>query len=520
MDVLSVKEMVAREEQAFRSGVTAGALMEAAGEAMSGRIAAIYPHTRIFLVLVGKGNNGGDGLVAARHLANAGRRVQVVLTAPGDELGDLPRAQLAQFHGLFPSPEISPWRDDLDFPGADGVVIDALLGNQARGALRGVVAQVVAKLNAARAARFFRTVALDLPSGLAAFEDEKNCRSPDRDAAVVADVTIAVGFAKDVLVRETLSAWVGRLEVVPWNNIPTQAAARQALVAHELAGLLPRRSALSHKGDFGRLAIVAGSPGFTGAPVLCAQAAVAMGAGLVSVVTRPDASSIVAAHAPPEAMVSGWPKGDDAPAVVANASAIAIGPGLGVDAETVKMLRSVLAVGCPVLIDADGLNALAQNPGLLREARGPVLLTPHPGEMTRLIGRKFDAAERESVARDFVDQHQVTLVLKGTRTLIAAPKQPLSINTTGNPGLSAGGSGDTLSGILGALLAQGLAPLDAARLGVWVHGHAADLVLAERGCEEGLTPTLLSAHLGTALVSLRGQAAAPAGLLERAQGKE
>jgi hydroxyethylthiazole kinase-like uncharacterized protein yjeF len=516
MDVLSLKEMVAREEQAFQSGVTAAALMEAAGEAMAGRITAIYPHTRNFLVLVGKGNNGGDGLVVARHLANEGRRVRVVLTAPEDQLGELPRAQLAQLPGLFPSPEISPWRDDPDFPGSDGVVIDALLGIQAHGALRGVVAEVVAKLNAARAARFFRTVALDLPTGLAAFEDGKTPR--DRDDAVVADMTITVGFAKEVLVRESLSAWVGRLEVVAWSQAQAQSAPRQVLVAHELAGLLPRRSAFSHKGDFGKLAIVAGSPGFTGAPVLCAQAALAMGTGLISVVTRPDASSVVAAKAPPEAMVSGWPENGDAPKVVQSASAIAVGPGLGVGAETVKMLRALLAVGCPVLIDADGLNALAQNLDLLSKTMSPVLLTPHVGEMARLIGRKFSPDERESVAREFVDKHNVTLVLKGTRTLITAPGQPFFINTTGNPGLSTGGSGDTLSGILGALLAQGLSPLDAARLGVWLHGHAADLVLAERGCEEGLTPTMLSAHLGAALVSLRRQAVAPAGLLDKCSG--
>jgi len=516
MDVLSLKEMVAREEQAFQSGITAAALMEAAGEAMAGRISAIYPHSRSFLVLVGKGNNGGDGLVVARHLANEGRRVRVVLTAPEDDLGELPRAKLDQLHSLFPSPEMSLWHDDLDFPGSDGVVIDALLGIQARGALRGVVAEVVAKLNAARAARFFRTVALDLPTGLAAFEDETPL---DRDAAVVADVTIAVGFAKDVLVQETLSAWVGRLEVVTWSQEQAQSAPRQVLVAKELAGLLPRRSALSYKGDFGKLAIVAGSPGFTGAPVLCAQAAQAMGTGLLSVVTRPDASSIVAAKAPPEAMVSGWPR-EKLPDAVRKASAIVIGPGLGFDAETTRLLRTVLAVGCPVLIDADGLNALAQNLDLLREVQGSVLLTPHVGEMARLIGRKFSPDERESVAREFVDQHQVTLVLKGIRTLITAPGQPFFINTTGNPGLSTGGSGDTLSGILGALLAQGLSPLDAARLGVWLHGHAADLVLAERGCEEGLTPTMLSAHLGAALVSLRAQAVAPAGLLERAQVNE
>ncbi len=513
MDILSIKEMVAREEEAFRSGVTAAKLMEAAGEAMTHRITAIYPHARKILVLVGKGNNGGDGLVVARHLASSGRLVQVILTAPENQLGELPRMQMDSLRRPFPNLEILPWRDDLDFPGSDGVVIDALLGIQAHGALRGTIAEVVAKLNAARAERFFRTVALDLPSGLAAYEKDRPPQ--DRDAAVVADVTLAVGFAKEALCHEALSAWVGRLEVIPWSQAKFQSVPQQVLVGHELARLLPRRNALSHKRDFGRLVIVAGNLGFTGAPILCAQAAQAMGAGLISVVTRDDAAAIVAAQAPPEAMVSGWPKNGKTPEVVSQASAIVIGPGLSVDAQTTDILRAVLAVGCPVLIDADGLNALAKNLELLREAKGPVLLTPHPGEMSRLIGRKFAVDERESVAREFVDKHNVTLVLKGTRTLITALGQPFFINTTGNPGLSTGGSGDTLSGIVGALLAQGLSPLDAARLGVWLHGHAADLVLAERGCEEGLTPTMLSAHLGAALVSLRAQAVESIGLLER-----
>jgi ADP-dependent NAD(P)H-hydrate dehydratase / NAD(P)H-hydrate epimerase len=514
MDVLSLSEMLSLEKQAFHSGITAAALMEAAGEAMAGRILAIYPHARSFLLLAGKGNNGGDGLAVAKHLAHAERDVQIVFATVGDQLGELPRAQLVQMHDAFPHLEMEHSPNNFDFPGSDGVVIDALLGVQAHGELRGVVAQLVAKLNAARAARFFRTVALDLPSGLAAYED--GAVPQNRDDAVVADVTIAVGFAKDVLVREALSAWVGRLEVVAWSQVAAQSTPRQVLVAHELAGLLPRRNALSHKNDFGRLAIVAGSPGFTGAPVLCAQGALAMGAGLLSVVTRADASSVVAAQAPHEAMVSAWPTGK-MPDAVKNASAIVIGPGLGVDVETERLLRNVLTVDCPVLIDADGLNVLAQNLDLLREASGPVLLTPHPGEMARLLGRKFDAEQREYVAREFVEQHNVTLVLKGTRTLITAPGQPLFINTTGNPGLGTGGSGDTLSGILGALLAQGLDSLDAARLGVWLHGHAADLALAWRGCEEGLTPTLLSTHLGLALASLRAQAVAPAGLLERAK---
>ena len=489
--------------------------MEAAGEAMAGKIVAIYPDARLFLVLVGKGNNGGDGLVVARHLAGKGKRVQVILAAGEDQLGELPRAQVAQLRREFPKLEIAQWHDDLEFPGSDGVVIDALLGIKANGPLRGTLGQIVAKLNATRTARFFRTVALDLPTGLAAYDESDTPQ--DRNAAVISDVTIAVGFAKDVLVREALAGWVGRLEVVPWSKDEEISAPRQVLVPDELAGLLPRRNALSYKGDYGKLVIVAGSPGFTGAPVLCTQAALAMGTGLLSVVTRSTAIEAVAAHAPPEAMVSNWPETRKTPKVVENASAIVVGPGLGVDDETVKILRATLAIGVPVLIDADGLNALAQNLDLLRDAKGPVLLTPHIGEMARLIGRKFSPDERESVAREFVDKHKVTLVLKGTRTLITASGQPFFINTTGNPGLSTGGSGDTLSGILGALLAQGLDPLDAARLGVWLHGHAADLVLVERGCEEGLTPTMLSAHLGAALVSLRAQAVSPIGLLERAQ---
>ena len=515
MDVLSLKETIAREEEAFHSGITAEALMEAAGEAMAYHISAIYPHAQKILVLVGKGNNGGDGLVVARCLAESGRLVQVVLAAPEDQLGELPRTRLGLLRELFPEVEISPWHAGLEFPGSDCVVVDALLGIQARGALHGTVAEIVTRLNTARAHHFFRTVALDLPTGLAAYEE--TAAPSNRDAVVVADITLAVGFAKEVLCREMLSAWAGRVEVIPWSREKSASASRQVLLGHEVAGLLPRRSPLSHKYDYGRLVVVAGSTGFTGAPVLTAQAALAMGAGLISVVTQHEVSWAVAAQSPLEAMVSGWPDNGEMPAVVHSASAIVIGPGLSVNAQTVEMLLAVLAVGCPVLIDADGISALALNLGLLKEAKGPVLLTPHPGEMARLIGRKFSADERESVARSFVDEHHVTLLLKGTRTLITAPGQPFYINTLGNPGLSTGGSGDTLSGIAGALLAQGLAPLEAARLGVWLHAHAADLVLAERGCEEGLTPTMLSEHLGKALVSLRARAVAPVGLVERAR---
>jgi hydroxyethylthiazole kinase-like uncharacterized protein yjeF len=514
MDVLSISEMLEREKTAFAAGTTAERLMEAAGAAMAARIAALYPHGTDFLILIGKGNNGGDGLVVARCLTEAGRPVRLAVTADEGQLGELPQSRLARLRREFSGVPIAPWSDELVFPTSGGVVIDALLGVQARGPLRGALASVVAKLNAARARCFFRTVALDLPTGLAAYADDSVPKDPN--AAAIADVTLAVGFAKDVLCREVLADWVGRLEVVPWSDEPATSAARQVLVPHELAALLPRRSASSFKNDFGKLAIIAGRVGFTGAPVLCVQAAQAVGAGLLSVVTHEEALSTVAAHAPPEAMVSAWATGET-PEVVTGASVIAIGPGLGTQADALHLLRVALGVGCPVLVDADGLTVLAKHLDLLAHAQGPVVLTPHVGEMSRLIGGKFFPDERESIAREFVKEHNVTLVLKGTRTLVAARGEPLWINTTGNAGLSTGGSGDTLTGIIAGLLAQKLPPLDAARLGVWLHGRAADLVLAERGCEEGLTPTMLSAQLGAALVSLRAQAAPGSGLIEQAR---
>jgi NAD(P)H-hydrate epimerase len=515
MDILTIPEMLAREKDAFRSGLTAQALMEAAGEGLAARIEDAYPETRDFLVLVGKGNNGGDGLVVARRLVESGRQVCVVLTAAEADLGELPQSRLARLREAGADVTVRPWEKNFAFPNAGTVVIDALLGVQAKGDLREPLASVVAGLNAARAANFFRVVALDLPSGLAAFEDQ--AAPEDRNYAVVADLTLAVGFAKKGLVRESLARWVGRLEIVPWSSESTASGPWQVALESELAGLLPRRNALSHKNDFGRIAIVAGSPGFTGAAGLCTQAAQAMGAGLLCVVTRPETADIVASQAPHEAMVSGWADDGKIPEPVGGAAAIAFGPGLGKDARSLQMLRAVLGVGCPVVIDADGLTLLSENMGLVREAKGPLLLTPHPGEMGRLIGRKFKPDERETVAREFVEKHGVTLVLKGTRTLVAAPGKPLIVNTTGNPGLSTGGSGDTLTGMLGALLAQKLSPYDAARFGVWLHGHAADLVLAERGCEEGITPTMLSAKIGDALVSLRGRAVAGPGLVERAR---
>ena len=510
MEIVTIDEMIRREEAAFRAGESAESLMEAAGRGLAQRILRAYPEHQDNLILVGKGNNGGDALVVARELASAKRTVRVLLATPEEELGALPRRKLAELRAQETTLPIMIWdrENPIRYPTQSGLVIDGLLGVQARGPLRGDLAELVAQVNAARAARFFRTVALDLPTGLAAYAGAAAPEAPD--AAIVADLTLAVGYAKEVLTRETLADWVGRIEVVPWSELVVKpveepkTSAHQLLVGPELAPLLPRRTALSHKNTYGRLVVVAGGRGFSGAAILCLHGGQAIGAGLLSLITRPEVETVLATSAPPEVMVSAW-SGEGENKVLSEASAVVIGPGLGTDATTERLLAAVLQCGCPVVVDADALTVLARRLDLIATARGPIVLTPHPGEMARLIGGKVEKTERERVARQFVGEHGVTLVLKGTRTIVTAPNAPLWLNSTGNPSLSAGGSGDTLGGIMGGLLAQGLKPLEAARLGVWLHGHAADLLLARRGAEEGATATLLSATIGAALVSLRQQ---------------
>jgi ADP-dependent NAD(P)H-hydrate dehydratase / NAD(P)H-hydrate epimerase len=498
MKIVTAQEMVEFEKQVIAGGVSAADLMEQAGRSMARIIRSRYPASHEALIVVGKGNNGGDGLVVARHLAATGWTVRVLIPEGDKPLRELPRKQLDVLSSEHPAVMVySQWHESL-FPKADGIVVDALLGVGTKGALRGVMAEVVAAINAARTRNFFRTVALDLPTGL----------PDDPEHSIVADLTITVGYVKDFLVRESLAAQVGGIETVPLFS-DTLGAREELLDARTLSALLPRRSALSHKNTYGRALIIGGCPGFIGAPVLAAQAALRSGAGLTSLATRIPVCSMVAALCPPEVMVQGVMAryAKHFSGILDKAAAVAVGPGLGTDAESQRTLAFVLkhATG-PLVVDADALTLLAAKPALFKTAKTPLILTPHPGEMKRLLGRDFTLDERPAVARELSDKYQCVVVLKGTRTIIASPVHPvLYYNSTGNPGMAVGGSGDTLTGIVTALLAQGLAPADAARLGVWLHGRAADIALSKRDCEEGLLPTDVVNELHAALGSLRAR---------------
>ena len=250
----------------------------------------------------------------------------------------------------------------------------------------------------------------------------------------------------------------------------------------------PRRKRDAHKGDFGRLFILAGSRDYTGAPALCAHAALRTGAGLVTLAVPEDAWAVIAAKCPNETMV--WPLPEKYDMIIRKASACdvaVIGPGLGQGERVERLVLDLLRdLKCPVILDADGLNILARHMNVLDEREGITVLTPHEGEFARLTGCRLPIADRLSAARNFAAEHNCALILKGHRTITAAWDRPCVINTTGNPGMAQGGSGDALAGILGALVCQ--FGETALADGVWLHGRAGDLAAADKG-EYGMTVT-------------------------------
>jgi NAD(P)H-hydrate epimerase len=254
-----------------------------------------------------------------------------------------------------------------------------------------------------------------------------------------------------------------------------------------------------HKGDCGRVGIVAGSPGFAGAAVMCAEAALHAGAGLVTLYVEPAIQATVAARVSPEVMVHTF----TTPRALLERQhdALAIGPGLGRDRDA-EALEVIARAALPMVIDADALNALAARPDAAWTFPGPRLVTPHPGEMQRLVPGSIHRPRRE-VAEKFVERHPVTLLLKGARTIVAERGRPLSYNTTGSPGMATGGMGDVLTGVCVALAGQGLDLYDAARLGAWLCGRAAEVATARGESDESLSATHVIHHLGAAFRELR-----------------
>jgi NAD(P)H-hydrate epimerase len=448
--------------------------MEIAGRRLAEFVNQFHPRPGTCRVFAGKGHNGGDVLVAARYLADAGWRIEVEPVFSNQDLAPLTAKRLAS----IPTNTSTA----LDYP---LVVLDGLLGIGSNGEPREPVASAIRRINELRREKAAWVLAADLPSGL----------------RVEADATLTMGFAKSSLLTDDATNFVGRLGIAPLPGLqaPPNADSAEILVAENLRHLLPPRSFDSHKGTYGRVAIVAGSRDYPGAARLCSAAAVHAGAGLVTLFCPPEISQILSASVIPEVMVSAIEDFADVP--VEKFTAVAIGPGLRRERD--EMVRDfVRHCAAPCVVDADALNAISVSPGILKTCAGPRLLTPHPLEMERIFPRQN--LSRRAWLEAFVGEFPVTLLLKGSRTLVGEAGSATSYNSTGHPGMGSGGMGDVLTGVCAALLAQGKSPLEAAKLGAWVCGRSAEIALRDGAAsQESLRASDVIDRLGSAFDDLR-----------------
>jgi hydroxyethylthiazole kinase-like uncharacterized protein yjeF len=440
-------------------------------------------------VLAGRGNNGGDGYVVARYLAQDGLPVVVFLLGLKEQVKGDARVNLEILGRL--AVEVVEVETEADLNpvlhrlARAGLIVDALLGTGLDKPVAGLLADLIAKVNHLRAP----VLAVDLPTGLSADTGEV------LGVALKAQVTVTFGWPKLGHILPPGRDYVGRLYQVNISIPPGLAAqtSTELAEAEEMRRLLPDRPWDGHKGTFGHLLVLAGSAGKTGAATLASEGALRAGAGLVTLGIAASLNDILEVKIA-EAMTLPLPEAAGVRALgraalspvlkfLSDRDALALGPGLGTHPETQELVRQLVAtLPQPLVVDADGVNALAGDLAAL-PAPGPRILTPHPGEMARLVGASVQEvqADRLGLAWETARRLGVVLVLKGAQTLVAAPDGRLSLNSTGNPALASGGTGDVLTGLIGGYLAQGLAPYDAARLGVYLHGLAADFWAARYG---------------------------------------
>ena len=518
MKIVTSAQMTALEQASEESGVSTDTLMENAGLAVAEAArkelggAAGLP----VLVLVGPGNNGADGLVAARHLRRWGAEVTafVVTARPRQD----PKMELAQSYGVaVRSASDDTGMLELDrLLGRCRLVIDAVLGTGRSRPLEGAVKAVMMRLAARRQGpRPPFMMALDLPTGLNPDTGEVDPACPD------ADVTVALGLPKRGLLAFPGADRAGRLLVVDIGLPPDLAEENELLL--ELLGpewvgkRLPRRPLDSHKGTFGHALVVAGSLNYVGAAFLACQAAVRVGAGLVTLATPHEVYSIAAGklteviHFPLPGDDEGRIHPDAAELIrsgLTRYTCLLVGCGMGWSSGTAEFLERLLLAEpppqIPLIIDADGLNNLSGLTDWWRHLGGPATVTPHPGEMATLTGTSTPAIQKDRVAAaSFWSSHWgVTVCLKGAFTVVADPDGAVRVSPFANPALASGGTGDVLTGIIAGLIAQGLSPTDATCCGVYIHGRAGESV-AEEGGNTGAVASDLIQVLPETISALR-----------------
>lgn len=475
MNILSSDRIRACENNAFNMGISASELMLRAGNGAAEEILKRYPiKGRSVLIICGNGNNGGDGLVIAHRLSESGADVSIIFP-----IGKPSTEAACQF---YPLPENVKTVSDIS--DRYFMIIDALFGIGLSREISGTAAEIICKANAANAVR----ISIDLPSGV--FCDNGNIWGE----CFCADLTVTMIAPKPCFFLPPASEFCGEIVVIDIGIRVTESKWKTIKPP-----IFPKRAKNSHKGSYGKALLLCGSYGMCGAEILAARAALRMGAGIVSAAVC-DKNYAAFCCSVPEAVTVPFPTAASGaavpapgvlPAWIATGSALLIGCGLGSSREAYQNVKTaLLSTEIPTVIDADGINAVAENIELLRRVRAPVILTPHPGEMARICGTEISAIEKDrpAFALRIAAEMGCTVVLKGANTIIASQNGELYFNTTGNPGLATGGSGDVLAGMMVSLLAQGMHSLEAAKAAVWLHGAAADSAAAEKG-ERFLLPS-------------------------------
>lgn len=443
--------------------------------------------TKEVVILSGFGNNGADGLVAARHLDEMGYEVRIITLAPTGHTSDLFEKQAAIIEGLdIPMMSIEEGVDSLE--GA-AVIVDALIGTSLNGELRESMLDVLDAVEAyLDVYEDTIVIAVDMPSGVNGNDGSVS------NGTLGVDKTVTFGAAKqgmylypaheycgEIIVKGLGFNWEMALMDEGNHNFPTE-----LINAPLAASLVPEREVTAHKGTNGHVLIIGGAAGMIGAPVLAAEGAFRTGAGKVSAVVPTDCLEAMQAKVWPEILTGSFSNIIHLRMHNEGKDAVVIGPGLGRNEEISTLAKNFISTTeQPLVIDADGLWALGNIltvDDMLKAKSVPPILTPHPGEFSRLSGKSVAdiEADRIGIARDFAISHNVILVLKGAPTVIAGPDGFVAVNSSGNEGMGSGGMGDTLSGIIGALLAQGLESLEAAILGVYIHGAGADSLQEKR----------------------------------------
>ncbi|PIR00391.1 MAG: bifunctional ADP-dependent NAD(P)H-hydrate dehydratase/NAD(P)H-hydrate epimerase [Nitrospinae bacterium CG11_big_fil_rev_8_21_14_0_20_45_15] len=509
INVALAKEMQAIDRRAIEEiGIPGIALMENAGRESARIIEEKFPllHDKKIIVVCGKGNNGGDGFVVARHLANKGAHVRIILLGTVEQIKADPavNANIAKNMGLDIH-SVSPdnWSSLKHHLRHADVIVDAIFGVGLNKAVDGFYKTVIESLN--QTGKYI--VALDIPSGIDA--DSGSLIG----AHIKAHLTVALALPKRSHFLYPAASAMGEVRIVDI-SIPPQAVTAEKIQVHQLEEKdlnlwTPIRPADSHKGSYGHVLVVAGSPGKAGAGALTALSALRSGCGLATL-ALPEQCQKAVEFNPLEVMSVALPQTssggialsakDQILKLCENKSALALGPGLGNDPETVELVAQLLAeLQLPIVLDADALNALAGKTQVLNANNSIKILSPHPKEMSRLTGKTVNdiLSNKIEVALEFARNHNVYLILKGADSLTACPDGRCFINPTGNAGMATAGSGDVLTGIVASLISQGLPPDRAASAGVYIHGLTGDF--AEKKCgQASLIASELIANLPTA----------------------